>query len=123
MGKQLTLKEPISRARRLILANAMLVMYFFSVTVGIGIAIVLGHYTIISGHRLLHRTLLQFAPYYDLPVAVLEIIIIILYERPIRRLIKNIYRHKKQLPADILSACRHLARLNCCIIAGAYKSH
>ena len=102
------MKKPISRIRRLVLANAMLVMYFFSVTVGIGIAIVLGHYTIISEHRLLYRTLLQYAPYYDLPVAVLEIVIIILYERPIRRLIKNIYRHKKQLPAEILSARRRL---------------
>ena len=102
------MKKPISRIRRLVLANAMLVMYFFSVTVGIGIAIVLGHYTIISEHRLLYRTLLQYAPYYDLPVAVLEIIIIILYERPIRRLIKNIYRHNKQVPAEILSARRRL---------------
>ncbi|MFN2124984.1 MAG: PP2C family protein-serine/threonine phosphatase, partial [Candidatus Promineifilaceae bacterium] len=97
-----------SRVRRVVLANAMLVMYFFSVTVGIGIAIVLGHYTIISEHRLLYRTLLQYAPYYDFPVAVLEIIIIILYERPIRRLIKNIYRHNKQVPAEILSARRRL---------------
>ena len=102
------MKKPISRIRRLVLANAMLVMYFFSVTVGIGIAIVLGHYTIISEHRLLYRTLLQYAPYYDFPVAVLEIIIIILYERPIRRLIKNIYRHNKQVPAEILSARRRL---------------
>jgi len=102
------LKKPISRIRRLVLANAMLVMYFFSVTVGVGIAIVLGHYTIISEHRLLYRTLLQYAPYYDLPVAVLEIVIIILYERPIRRLIKNIYRHNKQAPAEILSARRRL---------------
>lgn len=102
------MKKPISRIRRLVLANAMLVMYFFSVTVGIGIAIVLGHYTIISEHRLLYRTLLQYAPYYDLPVAVLEIIIIILYERPIRRLIKNVYRNNKQVPAEILSARRRL---------------
>jgi sigma-B regulation protein RsbU (phosphoserine phosphatase) len=102
------LKKPISRIRRLVLANAMLVMYFFSVTVGIGIAIVLGHYTIISKHRLLYRTLLQYAPYYDFPVAVLEIIIIILYERPIRRLIKNVYRNNKQVPAEILSARRRL---------------
>jgi sigma-B regulation protein RsbU (phosphoserine phosphatase) len=102
------LKKPISRIRRLVLANAMLVMYFFSVTVGIGIAIVLGHYTIISEHRLLYRTLLQYAPYYDFPVAVLEIIIIILYERPIRRLIKNVYRNNKQVPAEILSARRRL---------------
>jgi sigma-B regulation protein RsbU (phosphoserine phosphatase) len=107
-GRQLTLKKPISRIRRLVLANAMLVMYFFSVTVGIGIAIVLGHYTIISEHRLLYRTLLQYAPYYDFPVAVLEIIIIILYERPIRRLIKNVYRNNKQVPAEILSARRRL---------------
>ena len=102
------MKKPISRIRRLVLANAMLVMYFFSVTVGIGIAIVLGHYTIISEHRLLYRTLLQYAPYYDFPVAVLEIIIIILYERPIRRLIKNVYRNNKQVPAEILSARRRL---------------
>jgi sigma-B regulation protein RsbU (phosphoserine phosphatase) len=102
------LKKTVSRVRRLVLANAMLVMYFFSVTVGIGIAVILGHYTIISEHRLLDHTLLQYAPYYDLPVGVLEIIIITFYERPIRRLIKNIYLRKKSTPAEILDARRRL---------------
>ena len=104
----MTFKKPISRARGLFLANAMVVMYFLSVTVGVGIAVVLGHYTLISGHRLLDRTLLRYGPYYDLPVAVLEIIIIILYERPIRRLIKNICLQKKSVPAEILNARRRL---------------
>jgi len=104
----MTLKKPVSIARRLVLANAMLVMYFLSVTVSIGIAVVIGHYTVISEHRLLHRTLMQYSPYYDIPVTVLEIIIIILYERPIRRLIKNIHLQQKSAPAEILDARRRL---------------
>jgi sigma-B regulation protein RsbU (phosphoserine phosphatase) len=95
-------------AGRLVLANAMLIMYFFSVAVGIGIAMVLGHYTVIFEHRLLDRTLLQYGPYYDLPVGVLTALIIILYERPIRQRIKNIYLHKKSGPAEILKARRRL---------------
>jgi phosphoserine phosphatase RsbU/P len=104
----MTVKKSISSARRLVLANAMLVMYFLSVTVGVAIAVVIGHYTAISAHRLLDRTLMQYAPYYDLPLAVLEIIIIILYERPIRRLIKNIHLQKKSVPAETLNARRRL---------------
>jgi len=101
-------KKPLSRARHLVLANAMIVMYFFSVTVSIGIAVLIGHYTVISEQRLLHRTLMHYAPYYDIPVTLIEIIIIILYERPIRHLIKNIYLRKNSFPSEILDARRRL---------------
>jgi sigma-B regulation protein RsbU (phosphoserine phosphatase) len=107
-SRRKTMKKTINKARRLALANAMLVMYFLSVTVGIGIAVALGHYTVIFEHRLLDRTLLQYAPYYDLPVGVLTFLIIVWYERPIRRLIKNIDLHKKSLPAEMLNARRRL---------------
>ncbi|UCD77327.1 MAG: SpoIIE family protein phosphatase [Desulfobacterales bacterium] len=100
--------KPISLARRLLLANVMLVMYFLGLTASIGIAVVIGHYSIFSEDHLLHRTLMQYAPYYDIPVSIIEIIIIIFYERPIRRLIKNLYLREKSTPAEILRARRRL---------------
>ena len=86
----------------------MLGTYFFSVAVGIGIAVVIGHITIISDHRLLDQTLLHYAPYYDLPVTIIDIIIILWYERPIRRLIKNICLKKETASTEILKAHRRL---------------
>jgi sigma-B regulation protein RsbU (phosphoserine phosphatase) len=100
--------EPISSARRLVLANALIVTYFFGVTASIGIAVLIGHFSVISEHRLLHRTFMHYAPYYDIPAAVIEIIIIVLYERPIRRLIKNLHLRKNPPPSDILVARRRL---------------
>jgi sigma-B regulation protein RsbU (phosphoserine phosphatase) len=106
--RPMRLKKPISLAGRFFLANAMLAMYLFSTTVSIGIAVIIGHYSILSELHLLHRTLMHYAPYYDIPVTLIEILIIILYERPIRRLIKNLYLQKRSAPAEILRARRRL---------------
>jgi sigma-B regulation protein RsbU (phosphoserine phosphatase) len=105
---RMPLNKPITAVRRLILANAMLVMYFLSLAVSIGIAMVIGHYTVFFEHRLLYQTLMRYGPYYDIPASLLEIIVIVWYEQPIRRLIKNLYRQKTSAPAEILSARRLL---------------
>lgn len=102
------IKEKISKYKWLFLSNAMLGTYFFSLAVGIGIAVILGHMTIISDHRLLDRTLLHYAPYYDLPMTVLQIIIILLYERPVRRVLKNIILQNETVSTEILNARRRL---------------
>jgi len=102
------LKKPISLTGRIFLANAMLAMYFFSSAVSIAIAVIIGHYSVFSEYHLLHRTLINYAPYYDIPATLVEILIIVLYERPIRRLIKNLYLQKKSAPAEVLRARRRL---------------
>lgn len=102
-------RRPPSRAAAVALANAMLVMYFLSVTASVGIALVIGHFSVdVTSHRLLHRAVLQYAPYYDLPVSLLEFLFIVLYERPIRRLIGDRRRGRPTPPPGIERARRRL---------------
>ncbi len=101
--------QPISRAKRFFLANAMLATYFLSVTFSVSIALIIGHYTVDTAtHDLMHITARKYAVYFDFPVSVLVLVVILFYERPIRSLIKTIYLQKKASQKEIQLAYRRL---------------
>lgn len=95
--------------RRFILANAMLATYFFSVTISVSIAVIIGHLTVdYAAHNLLHLTMRRYAPYYDFPLSVVCLILILFYERPIRRQIRNLGLQKKTSREELHKAYRRL---------------
>ena len=105
----MTARRPISLTRRFFLANAMLLMYFFSVTISVCIAMLIGHLTVDHAvHDLMHLAMRRYAPYYDLPVSILVVAVVIFYERPIRRLINHIYIQKKSSRREVQEAQRRL---------------
>jgi sigma-B regulation protein RsbU (phosphoserine phosphatase) len=71
------------------LANAMLLAYFFTLALGIAIAMLIGYFYVdIAGADLL-SALFRYGPYYDIPLVFIEILIIVAYERPFRRIIRG----------------------------------
>ena len=105
----MTAPEPISMIRRFFLANAMLMMSVVSVTISVSIALIIGHLTVDpAAHNLLHLTARRYAPYYDIPMSILFILLILFYERPIRQQIKNLYLQKKSSRTERQRAYRRL---------------
>jgi sigma-B regulation protein RsbU (phosphoserine phosphatase) len=82
--------------RRFRLANTMLLAYFFTLALGIAIAMLIGYFYVDMAGTDLLPALFRYGPYYDIPVVFLEILIIVAYERPLRQIIR--------LPGGIQSA-------------------
>jgi len=105
----MTSHGPFSRTRAFVLANTLLAVYWFGVAISMVIAIVIGRYTFdFTPGQHFYRTLLCYGSYYDVPVAILSIVIIVFYEQPIRRLIKDLALGRKSDASLLLIARRRL---------------
>jgi sigma-B regulation protein RsbU (phosphoserine phosphatase) len=91
-------KQLQTNQQRFVLANAMLLAYFFTLGLGIAVAMIIGRFYVdVAGTNVL-TALFRWGPFYDIPVVALEIMIIVAYERPIRQILR--------LPGGLNSADR-----------------
>jgi HAMP domain-containing protein len=101
----LEIKPLESLVQRLFIPNAMLLLYLVRVSLGITVAMIVGHYTVGFFEGKLITALYQYGPYYDFPITIITIAIILVYERPIRRVFHEV-NSSKMVSADELRTAR-----------------
>ncbi len=101
--------EPLKTlSQRLFIPNAMLLLYLGSVSLGITVAMIIGHFTLGVFKGELLTVLMRYGPYYELPVTIMTIFIILVYERPIRRVLRGLDSSKMVTESNLRVARRRL---------------
>jgi len=87
----------------------MLLLYLGSVILGITLTIIISHFTVVFLKGELSAALMRYGPYYDLPVAIITVLIILIYERPIRHVLHGLNSSKMITAGELRAARRRLS--------------
>lgn len=97
-----------TQCQRLFIPNAMLLLYLGSVGLGLTVTMIIGHFTVGFFEGQLLTAFRRYGPYYDLPIAIITVFIILVYERPIRRVFHSLDPSKVVTAGELRAARRRL---------------